>query len=160
MRCAPALYTSLNRVKYPFDHNDEFLYTSDLEFVKRFDSKKKCYENSGTIAHAAHASIVSAAAPDLRSSAETFDTEKMRALLQAICYAPLILDQSIDTLILGCIGSGAFRNDPHVIAALFLEIIPNLKPYYKNIVFAIPDSTSTNYRVYWNVLKAALAVVT
>lgn len=155
MRCSPALYTTLNRTYYPFDHNQEFLYTPNVQFLKKFDKQSACYLLNANYQTSPTASIISAAAPDLRQFFETFDSNKMLNLLRTILYAPLLIDKEckIDTIIVGAFGCGAFKNDPNVMAKLFQQVINEVKPYYKNIVFAIPDKNSINYKTFKSVIE-------
>lgn len=55
-----------------------------------------------------------------------------------------------DTVILGAFGCGVFKNDPGVVARAFKT---SMQCYdFKNVVFAIPDRSSYNYRMFAKIL--------
>lgn len=64
-----------------------------------------------------------------------------------------LLPVKINTLILGAFGCGVFGNDPRYVATYFKYVIDNIVPnVFQNIIFAIPDNTSENYRAFTEVL--------
>lgn len=55
-------------------------------------------------------------------------------------------DNHQETLILGAWGCGVFHNDPELIAHLFME--QTKRNLIKKVVFAIPDKTSSVYKIF------------
>ena len=56
-------------------------------------------------------------------------------------------------LILGAWGCGIFNNNPSTIASLFKNYLNNeFNGYFDNVVFAIPNAKSTNYKLFEEVL--------
>lgn len=64
----------------------------------------------------------------------------------------IMSDGCYDNVILGAFGCGVFRNDPLFVARVFKEYIS--KYSFNNIIFAIPDENSYNYRIFANSLGA------
>lgn len=60
-------------------------------------------------------------------------------------------DNNQDTLILGAFGCGVFGNDPYVVARFFKETLENHK--FKNVIFAIPNSSNDNYKAFKEVFN-------
>lgn len=152
MRCCPTLYASICQIDYPFDHDRELLYTKNVQLVKRMSPSSDQYERIIDGYDYPTISVLSAAAPDLRDNRDRLDYELLTRLIQAIVYAPLILDASVDTLILGAFGNGGFSNDPVMTSTLFQQILPYVATRYKAIVFAIPYSHSLNFKTYKSIL--------
>lgn len=77
----------------------------------------------------------------------------MMQTLAAVNMTANLLPTKINTLILGAFGCGVFGNDPRSVAAYFKYVLDNIVPNaFQNIVFAIPDYTSENYKVFVDVL--------
>ena len=60
-------------------------------------------------------------------------------------------DNNQENLILGAFGCGVFGNDPHTVARYFKETLENHK--FKNVIFAIPDSSNGNYEAFKKVFQ-------
>lgn len=57
-------------------------------------------------------------------------------------------------LILGAWGCGVFNNDPNMIAALFKEYLTSsFKNVFHNVVFAIPNKGSANYKTFKEIIN-------
>ena len=56
-----------------------------------------------------------------------------------------------DTVVLGAFGCGVFRNDPLFVARAFKECLSKYK--FKHVIFAVPDCTSYNYKVFAKVFS-------
>lgn len=82
---------------------------------------------------------------------EKSDRENMRLRIDLILrYAAL---ESYDTLILGALGCGAFRNPPEDIAHMFKTAIDKHGGYFKKIVFAVLSrDKNKNYQTFTEVL--------
>lgn len=83
-----------------------------------------------------------------------WDTEAIRMLQKAsfdrVLYLMHILSSGdYDTVILGAFGCGVFKNDPRFIAGSFKYAIEEVLPgSFSRVVFAVPDSSSDNYRAF------------
>ena len=80
--------------------------------------------------------VVSAAAQDLND--EEFNYQTTYNTIVNIFCSVKIAYPIIDTLVLGALGCGVFKNDPYVIAGIMNEVTKHYGGYYKNIIYAIP----------------------
>ena len=60
-------------------------------------------------------------------------------------------NKNVNILILGAWGCGVFGQDPSEVAKLFVEELKNHKDI-ENIIFAIVDKESKNYRAFEQVI--------
>ena len=113
-----------------------------------------CRENEPIIT----CNIITCAAPNKKAAkryCNVSDEENYQVLEERIKFVlGIALDNHIDTLIVGAYGCGVFGKDPYEVAKIFKSYME----YYglKEIVFAIPDSTSENYIAFKDVLKEEL----
>ena len=63
----------------------------------------------------------------------------------------IVSNKNVNTLILGAWGCDAFGQDPSEVANLFVEELKNHKDI-ENIIFAIVDKESKNYRAFEQVI--------
>lgn len=102
-------------------------------------------------------SLVTAAAPNLsHAGRDIFDRELLYNTVKAIFIAPRMIQEEINTLILGAWGCGVFGGDPAVISELFVNAIQRdqLGRLYEEIHFAIPsfNPEDNNSRVFLETL--------
>ncbi|AYV86427.1 MAG: lysosomal Pro-X carboxypeptidase [Sylvanvirus sp.] len=156
MRCIPSLYTTLNRVKYPFDNEKELLWTPPVQ-VQKIKTTLNTYnlEEKGPWTW-----IITAAAPDLRIPDISFNQTQHIKLLTAILVLPQLSpwSQDIDTLILGAFGNGVFLNDPVITSTMFSRLLPMcVGTHIKRIVFAIPGGMENeNFKTYQKYLTSSI----
>lgn len=117
----------LNRALY----TDRALYTPDVIFE--------------TDEHAAKADILTCAAPN-KYAAQKYqnvsDEENEKALRNRLLFIrDIVIDQGVDTLILGAFGCGVFGQNPQQVADLMDEIFGTAP--IKNIVCAVPGQDKT-----------------
>lgn len=117
----------LNRALY----TDRALYTPDVIFE--------------TDEHAAKADIITCAAPN-KYAAQKYqnvsDEENEKALRNRLLFIrDIVIDQGVDTLILGAFGCGVFGQNPQQVADLMDEIFGTAP--IKNIVCAVPGQDKT-----------------
>lgn len=66
------------------------------------------------------------------------------------------IDHGHDALVLSAFGCGAFRNDPFVVASLFVEVLhePEFEHSFRKIVFAIIDDHNSkgNYASFCKII--------
>jgi uncharacterized protein (TIGR02452 family) len=53
-----------------------------------------------------------------------------------------------ETLILGALGCGVYRNPPQIIISLFNEFIKKYNGCFKNIIFAVYSTKDNNYELF------------
>eukprot|EP00933_Yihiella_yeosuensis_P015418 TRINITY_DN13459_c0_g1_i1.p1 TRINITY_DN13459_c0_g1~~TRINITY_DN13459_c0_g1_i1.p1 ORF type:complete len:297 (-),score=59.21 TRINITY_DN13459_c0_g1_i1:168-1058(-) len=169
-RCMPTLYSSL------FNASKEGLYPFGPPTCTSKDKPEKycdvLYTLGLTIARAGpedgyrilkkeeqiEASLVAAAAPNIKFSKDVNDEELIYQTIQTIFISPQIAQEGVNTLILGAWGCGAFGGDPVQIAGLFIKAMlqDNLGQPYKEIHFAIPETTpdDVNYDTFRKVFDA------
>lgn len=117
----------LNRALY----TDRALYTPDVIFE--------------TDEHATKADILTCAAPN-KYAAQKYqnvsDEENEKALRNRLLFIrDIVIDQGVDTLILGAFGCGVFGQNPQQVADLMDEIFGTAP--IKNIVCAVPGQDKT-----------------
>jgi uncharacterized protein (TIGR02452 family) len=126
-RAMPALYPSLAHSGcYPYDYQTTILWTPKSYFARNPKTK-----NFDFLSEPIPVSVVSMAAPEIPGG-ETFDLNNMKSMLQGVFVAPYVL-KKCNTIIVGAIGCGAFRNDPTAIAKAFsspLKIWTSLSTHY------------------------------
>lgn len=148
-RCS-SLYASLISEKAKQDYyqynkdnkndriSERVMVSPDVAFL-RYDDDYEWFEKPIVM------SVITAAAVDKRSKRMRGISEKkvdryMRHLVRNTIKAAA--DNGIDTLVLGAFGCGVFGNDPKVVSRYFRCVLVDegYDRYFKNIVFAIPDS--------------------
>jgi uncharacterized protein (TIGR02452 family) len=166
----PCMYTTLSRAKeyghaYPFgactyEGGRDTKRYADVLFTPRVVARRYSQAEGYAVIRDARVlsniAIVSAAAPNIKGGREFFDPELVKQAMESILLAPKCRGRSIDVLILGAWGCGAFGCDPHVMAKLFAEVLvkgSNLGCLYKEIHFAIPESRDSNLQIFAEVLK-------
>ena len=146
-----------SRFQYPLDQNFGGIYTPDVTYFR--DSEANDYRLLDNPTDFAVITVAGINRPDLtpdgREIAEYLVPtvkDKMRTIFR------LGLRHGCDSLVLGALGCGAFRNPPRHIARLFHEVMeePEFRDRYRRIVFAIledhnsrrPDSPEGNFRPF------------
>lgn len=126
-------------------YTDRALYTPDIRFFK---------ENDSIVAD-----VLTCAAPNnslgIRYNAFSKD-ENEKTLAERIEFVLDIASScNVDTLILGAWGCGVFKQNPQVVAKLFMDKLNKHKDI-KNIIFAIPDENSKNYKGFVKEIKQTI----
>jgi len=163
----PSLYASLQRAKrlsnaYPFGActyrggHDAKRYADVLftpKLVARRASQVQGYRLLETSECLDNMALVSAAAPNLPKG-EKFKSNLMLEAIRTIVAAPRLKDPSIDTIVLGAWGCGAFRGDPEVTARLFAQVLyaEGMGRLYREVHFAIPGGNA-NAQVFEETLQ-------
>lgn len=125
---------------------DRGIYSPNIMFLR---------ENKNII----NTAVITVAAPNIRN-ADAIILEKFNtvALSNRIKFVLDIAEtENLKTLILGAFGCGVFRQNPEEVAYLFKEYLLSEKYNFTNIIFAIPDSNSKNYKAFVKVLKDSLS---
>lgn len=131
---------NLNKALY----RNRALYTSDIIFER----------GDKTI----EADVLTCAAPNYgaaRKYQHVTREENSKVLADRIRFMyEVASDNKVETLILGAWGCGVFKQEPVEVCQLLTEIsLFNKKFGIKNIIYAIPDSKSSNYRAFKNTLN-------
>lgn len=58
------------------------------------------------------------------------------------------IKQQADSLVLGALGCGAYRNPPHEVVKIFKDCLEKYQHYFKKIVFAILSINDDNYSIF------------
>lgn len=141
------LYNVIKEQKEYYDWNNKHLnramylnralYSKDVRFFFGKESKQ--------------VDVITCAAPNYKAANRfglVTDNENLQILKSRIKYVlDIAQDNNIDTLILGAYGCGVFGQDARVVAKIFKEL---LTTYYnfKNIIFAIPNINSDNFKKF------------
>ncbi|MGV8130633.1 MAG: TIGR02452 family protein [Candidatus Pacearchaeota archaeon] len=95
--------------------------------------------------------------PAVNNFADNFTEDVRRAVMQQRMEQILniALAHEKTNLVLGAWGCGIFKNDPTMIAEVFAEVVyhPSFYEYFDNIIFAIPDKNSKNYKAFKEVFN-------
>eukprot|EP00929_Paragymnodinium_shiwhaense_P108911 TRINITY_DN75261_c0_g1_i1.p1 TRINITY_DN75261_c0_g1~~TRINITY_DN75261_c0_g1_i1.p1 ORF type:complete len:320 (+),score=75.52 TRINITY_DN75261_c0_g1_i1:88-1047(+) len=88
------------------------------------------------------ASLVAAAAPNIRFANEVNDPRLIYQTIETIFKGTIMVDPEVSVLVLGAWGCGAFGGDAEQIAGQFVQAIvqDNLGAPYKEVHFAIPET--------------------
>lgn len=132
-RAMPGLFRSLRGSQaYPYQSYETVLWTPHTWFQR--DPQNHFH----WLTHPVSVAVLSAAAPNLPEG-EEFLPKPFGKLVEAIVLAPYLFGLC-DVLILGSLGTGAFRNDPIQVANAFARAVKKHGHLYSRIVFAIPEA--------------------
>lgn len=131
---------------------DRLIYTSDVTVFKDDSEIPQIMPEENWF----NVDIITCAAPYIAKS-EYVNTkalfELFKSRIRNICESAI--DNSVDVLILGAFGCGAFKNPPAVVAQAFRAILcdEGYKSHFKKVVFAIKSSgeKSLNLETFRNV---------
>ena len=140
-------------------HNDDIIYTPNVLVIKDDDHN--------LLSEPFSVDIISCAAPNLRerpsnqyntgdaikvqiSDNELLALHEKRA--RKICSSAIA--NGVEILILGAFGCGAFRNDPHIVAQAYKNVLPDFAHYFHTIEFAIFCNAKNieNYQVFLSII--------
>ena len=134
---SPHLKT-LNKALY----TNEALYSPGVKFIR---NKKECL-----------ADVLTCAAPNYKAAYKYQNVSREQNSKVLKDRTKFVLDiasnEGIDTLILGAWGCGVFGQEPSEVAECFLEELKNHQDI-ENIVFAVIDKNSENYKAFENCIK-------
>lgn len=114
-------------------HNDDCIYTPDVLVIKSDTVEPERLKPADWF----KVDVLTCAAPKLRhveidnAQLEDIHVKRGRHIL-AVAAA-----HSIDVMILGAFGCGAFMNEPTVVAAAYKKILPEFDGIFERIVFAV-----------------------
>jgi uncharacterized protein (TIGR02452 family) len=125
--------------QYPLDRNFGGVYTPDAIYFR--DSEQKGYALLDNPVSLSFISVAGMNRPDLTADGiiAAHHVEPIKNKIRTIFRIGLA--HGHDSLVLGALGCGAFRNPPRHVARLFHEVMDELefKNKYRRIVFAILD---------------------
>lgn len=125
--------------QYPLDRNYGGVYTPNAIYFR--ESEQKGYALLDNPVALSYITVAGLNRPDLTADGMIADhhVEPIKNKIRTIFRIGLV--HSHDSLILGALGCGAFRNPPRHVARLFHEVLeePEFKNKYRKIVFAILD---------------------
>lgn len=100
--------------------------------------------------------VITCAAPNKKAAQKYCNVsnhDNRKALSSRIEFVlEIAKKEGIESLILGAYGCGVFGQDPYEVASIFKEMLTAM-PSFKNVIFAIPDNTSTNYKAFSKVFR-------
>ena len=140
-------------------HNDDIIYTPDVIVFKSDTDKPQLLPEEDWY----QVDVITCAAPNLREKpsnqynpsdgeAVHISDNELQALhekrLRRILHVAVL--KGVEVIILGAFGCGAFRNDPHTVAAAAKAVLPEYRKAFKEIEFAVycrePDTR--NYEAF------------
>lgn len=121
---------------------DKGIYSRNIFFTKGLDK---------------YADVLTLAAPNLRyiqrTNTKMDETEYMNILRMRIFT--VLYQFAINecyNIVLGAYGCGVFKNNPHIVASVFNDLLENeFKNVFWSVTFAIPDKLSENFKAFKNV---------
>ena len=159
-------YYSKNRSERNALHNDACIYSPEIIVFKTPTAFPELMPTEEWF----KVDVISCAAPNLRkdvrnrynvesgNAVSVTDEELYRIHLQRAKHIMSVATANkVDILVLGAFGCGVFRQNPEEVAHLFKEYLLSEKYNFTNIIFAIPDSNSKNYKAFVKVLKDSLS---
>lgn len=135
-------YYNRHRKSSSLLYSDTMIYSPSVPVFRNDNGQlldKPYYLSVITSPAANKGAILQNNAPGLDKIEEVMDVRTAKVLA-------LAAEKGYSTLVLGAWGCGVFRNDPIVIAALFKKHLlenPNLKQAFREVVFAVYDSSKT-----------------
>jgi uncharacterized protein (TIGR02452 family) len=128
-----------SRYQYPLDRNFGGIYTPDAIYFR--ESEQLGYALLDNPVSLSFITVAGMNRPDLTADGMIADhhVEPIKNKIRTIFRIGLL--HGHDSLVLGALGCGAFRNPPHHVARLFHEVMEEheFKNRYRKIVFAILD---------------------
>ena len=132
--------------QYPLDRNFGGVYTPDAIYFR--DSEQKGYALLEKPVSLSFITVAGMNRPDLTDGGmiAPYHVGPIKNKIRTIFHMGLV--QGHDSLVLGALGCGAFRNPPRHVARLFHEVMdePEFKNKYRRIVFAILDDHNAHQR--------------
>ena len=139
-------YYNKNRSAKNVLHTDDCIWSPEIIICKTDESIPNRMEERNWVT----VDVISCAAPNLRQNPNNFfnpeggvavnlSDEDLYALhlQRAKHIMHIAASQSVDTLILGAFGCGAFENNPLVVAQAYRAALPEYRAYFKRIEFAV-----------------------
>lgn len=134
-------FQTLNRSLY----TNDALYTPNIRF---FRDNKNCL-----------ADVITCAAPNYKAASKYHNVSKFENLSVLKDRTRFVLDvaseEQVDTLILGAWGCGVFGQDPTEVAECFMNKLKKHQDI-ENVVFAVIDKNSENYKAFEKVINSRL----
>lgn len=135
-----------SRHQYPLDRNYGGVYTPDAIYFR--ESEQKGYALLEEPVSLSFITVAGMNRPDLTVDGMIADHHvgPIKNKIRTIFRMGLV--HGHDSLVLGALGCGAFRNPPRHVARLFLEVMdePEFKNRYRLIVFAILDDHNAHQK--------------
>ena len=132
--------------QYPLDRNFGGVYTPDAIYFR--ESEQKGYALLEKPVSLSFITVAGMNRPDLTTGGmiANHHVEPIKNKIRTIFRIGLV--HGHDSLVLGALGCGAFRNPPRHVARLFHEVMdePEFKDKYRCIIFAILDDHNANHR--------------
>lgn len=132
--------------QYPLDRNFGGVYTPDAIYFR--DSEQKGYALLEKPVSLSFITVAGMNRPDLTTGGmiANHHMEPIKNKIRTIFRIGLV--HGHDSLVLGALGCGAFRNPPRHVARLFHEVMdePEFKDKYRRIIFAILDDHNANHK--------------
>ena len=132
--------------QYPLDRNFGGVYTPEAIYFR--DCEQKGYALLEKPVSLSFITVAGINHPDLTSAGEiaSHHVEPIKNKIRTILRMGLV--HGHDSLMLGALGCGAFRNPPRHVARLFHEVMdePEFKDKYRRIVFAILDDHNAHQK--------------
>ena len=132
--------------QYPLDRNFGGVYTPEAIYFR--ESEQKGYALLDNPVSLSFITVAGMNRPDLTAEGMIADhhVEPIKNKIRTIFR--IGLSHGHDSLVLGALGCGAFRNPPRHVARLFHEVMdePEFKDRYRRIIFAILDDHNAHQK--------------
>jgi len=156
-----ARYYEVNRAAKNVLHTDACIYSPKVVICKTDESIPKRLNPEAFVT----VDVITCAAPNLRKMPGNYHNPEMGHpvivtpeelyeihLKRARHILRVAAANSVDAIVLGAFGCGAFSNDPNVVARAYHAAVEDYKDRFSEIEFAIycRDSETENYKVFHN----------
>jgi uncharacterized protein (TIGR02452 family) len=134
-------FLSLDKHFYPLPPTS-VIYTDRVMVIK--NAKYELLETPFPVSMIAAAAICNPVLENGQLSQH--DTDTTYYMLECVFKSALLHGK--DTLILGAIGCGAYRNPPFDIIRIFNSLIETYRGYFKKVVFAVYSRNDNNFELF------------
>ena len=156
-----ARYYEVNRAAKNVLHTDACIYSPKVVICKTDESIPKRLNPEAFVT----VDVITCAAPNLRKMPGNYHNPEMGHpviatpeklyeihLKRARHILHVAAANSVDAIVLGAFGCGAFSNDPNVVAKAYHAAVEDYKDHFSEIEFAIycRDYETENYKVFRN----------
>ena len=137
--------------------NDDIIYTPNVLILKD-DSNSTDIKNidlNNEFNKKNIVSVITCAAPNNSNKNFNYNDIYNIHLSRARRIIQIALNDNVDIIILGAFGCGAFKNNPVSVSKAYKKILVDdkIKNCFENVIFAIPDKNSQNYKEFFNTFK-------
>ncbi len=135
---------------YPLGHN-EVIYSPEVVIAREGAPAYKFIPN-GKQKTVSMLAVHALKNPKLTPSGEYKEIDRKLMITKIESIFKIGIKQQADSLVLGALGCGAYRNPPYEVVKIFKDCLEKYQHYFKKIVFAILSINDDNYNIFYKEL--------